>query len=243
MAFLKRKIMMLSAVSAAVALCYLSTPWLKRTWRIAHPKTNILPLPDTLIALQSAAGQRLLAESQSRADYGSLSKAFEAQIYLSYCGVATGVIAKNALNPSGTVSQADWFDGRPKGTRTRYDTFYGGMTLADFTELVRSHHLKAQASHGGTVSESSFRERLRTNMANADDVMVINYHRKGVSQKGGGHFSPLAAYHAGTDRVLIMDVAAHKYPPVWAKVTEVWRALDTVDSDSQKTRGFVEITR
>ena len=72
--------------------------------------------------------------------------------------------------------------------------------------------------------------------------MVINYHRKGVYE-GGGHFSPLAAYHAGTDRVLIMDVAAHKYPPVWAKVTEVWRALDTVDSDSQKTRGFVEITR
>ena len=235
--------MMFSAMSAALLICYLSTPWVKRTWRIANPETNILPLPDALIGLASPDGQRLLAESQARADYGTLSTAFEAQIYLSYCGVATGVMAKNALSHPKSVSQSSWFNDRPEGTRTRLETFYGGMTLADFTELVRSHHLEAQASHGGTVSEASFRERLRTNMANADDVMVINYHRKGVAQKGGGHFSPLAAYHAGTDRVLIMDVAAHKYPPVWAKVTDVWRALDTIDSDSQKSRGFVEIRR
>jgi hypothetical protein len=43
----------------------------------------------------------------------------------------------------------------------------------------------------------------------------VNYQRGALGQKESGHISPLAAYNAASDRFLILDVAAYKYPPVW----------------------------
>ena len=78
-------------------------------------------------------------------------------------------------------------------------------------------------------------------MMNDRDAFVINYHRPGVKQKGGGHFSPVSAYHEVSELVLILDVAAHKYPPVWAPLESVWKALDTTDKSAHAQRGFLEV--
>jgi hypothetical protein len=224
------------------AILWFAGPKLKKTWRIANPVTDQLSLPESLVELQSPIGQMRLKESLARADYAELSKAFEAQIYLSYCGVASGVVVSNALGAKTRRTQSNWFDGRPEGTRTQFDTFYGGMTLGEFEAMVRSDSFRTQRHHGGAITLSDFRRRVIANLKNVRDTLVVNYSRKGLQQKGGGHFSPLAAYHQTTDSVLILDVAAHKYPPVWAPLRSLWLAMDTMDSDSGKTRGFVEIT-
>ncbi|KAJ9463263.1 Glutathione gamma-glutamylcysteinyltransferase 3 [Diplonema papillatum] len=70
-------------------------------------------------------------------------------------------------------------------------------------------------------------------------VLVVSYSRKQFAQTGDGHFSPLAAYHAGEDAVLIMDVARFKYPPHWVKVTELYAAMQRLDPDTGKARGYV----
>ena len=59
--------------------------------------------------------------------------------------------------------------------------------------------------------------------------VMINYDRKGLGQVGGGHFSPLGAYHEKTDSFLIMDVAKYKYPPVWVGAATLYGAMATPD--------------
>jgi hypothetical protein len=40
-----------------------------------------------------------------------------------------------------------------------------------------------------------------------------------------------------------MDVSRYKYPPVWVKTADLWKAMNTVDSTAAKTRGFVLVSK
>ncbi len=210
-------------------------------WRIAHPVPVELPLPESHVALDSERGQALLSQSTDKADYSGLWKSYTAQQYRSYCGVATGVMAVNAIDPEIGLSQDAWFTPDAEKVRTGWDTFFGGMTLAQFSGMIRAHGYVSEFQHGGDFDLKSFRQTVQTNLKNPRDMIVVNYARKSMGQKGGGHFSPLAAYHAAEDRVLILDVAAHKYPPTWVPLVDLWKALATPDSDSGKNRGYAII--
>jgi hypothetical protein len=55
-------------------------------------------------------------------------------------------------------------------------------------------------------------------------------HRATMSDgEGGGHFSPLAAYHEESDSFLVMDVARYKYPPFWVHADLLCQAMATPD--------------
>lgn len=220
---------------------WMAVSHMQRARRIAHPVAATQSLPDTLIELKSVRGQMLLKYSLLKADYDVLSTYFEPQIYRSYCGVASGVISINALSRRKRVGQPSFFDDRPDRLRSAYRTFFGGMTLRDFKDLVSSYGLLSQHYHGGTLSLADFRTRVKNNLMDTQDILVVNYDRKVVGQQGGGHFSPIAAYHGPSDHVLVLDVAQHRYPPVWVPLESLWRAMNTTDSESGRTRGFVEI--
>ena len=224
------------------ALFYVQ-PHLDRTLRIANVDHPQLPLPSALIGIRGIEGERLLAESDAKADFVGLQRYFEPQVYRSFCGVATGVVIKNALHSRSLTSQSTWFDERPDGHRSAYQTFFGGMSLDEFVQLVESHGLNARKRHGGTLSLESFRALVKTNLSNSADLLVVNYHRGPLGQEGGGHFSPIAAYHEGTDRVLLLDVAAHRYPPAWVPLDLLWQAIDTTDFGAKKQRGLVEVSK
>ncbi|MEM8830608.1 MAG: phytochelatin synthase family protein, partial [Cyanobacteria bacterium P01_G01_bin.19] len=92
------------------------------------------------------------------------------------------------------------------------------------------------------ASESNldeFRTLALDNLNNDSDLILINYHRKALNQNGSGHISPIAAYHQQSDHFLIMDVAAYRYPSVWVKSTQLWQSMDSIDSVSDRTRGFI----
>jgi hypothetical protein len=38
-------------------------------------------------------------------------------------------------------------------------------------------------------------------------------------------------------------VATHKYPWVWVSTEALWTAMNTVDSDSGRSRGFAVVSR
>ena len=73
--------------------------------------------------------------------------------------------------------------------------------------------------------------------------VVVNYDRRVLAQEGVGHISPVAAYSADKDAVLVMDVAAYKYPSTWVPLPKLWRAMQGVDPDSGKTRGYLLASR
>ncbi|MEP0783116.1 phytochelatin synthase family protein [Trichocoleus sp. DQ-A1] len=39
---------------------------------------------------------------------------------------------------------------------------------------------------------------------------------------------------------MILDVSCYKSSPVWVKAEDLWKAMATLDSESDKTRGFVQ---
>ena len=95
----------------------------------------------------------------------------------------------------------------------------------------------------GTYGDSDlheFRTLAVQHLGAPDRYVIVNYLRNAIGQERGGHFSPLAAYDADTDRFLVLDVSRYKYPPIWVAADALYGAMNTPDSDNaDRTRGFV----
>jgi hypothetical protein len=149
-----------------------------------------------------------------------------------------------ALNALGVpTDQGAFFDGRTGEIRSDWATFYFGATLDQLAAMLAAHDVAVEAIHAGDVSVETFRQQARGNLARTGDVVVVNYHRGSLGQGATGHFSPLGAYHAGSDQFLVLDVAAHKYPWTWIPTARLFDAMDTIDSSADTTRGYLLVRR
>ncbi len=213
-----------------------------------------LPISPQLIPFNSSQGEQLLLDSQARQDYFLLSNQFVTQINQAYCGVASSVMVLNALGlpapeslqykPFHVFTQENFFDRDETKKVVSADLVSRrGMTLAQLGDLLISHGTKVKVYYGSDVDFNRFRFLLVQNLSKRDNFVIVNYLRKIIGQERGGHISPIAAYSQRTDRFLILDVSRYKYPPVWVKAIDLWQAINTTDSDSGKTRGFVLVTK
>jgi hypothetical protein len=216
-------------------------------WRLG---AQTLPLPEHLVPLTAPAGQVLLRDSEALADYVPLTSQFVTQINQAFCGVASVVMVLNALDipaplapewERGYFTQDNVFNEHTEAVIPRLVIERQGLTLAELAGILESYPVRAEIYHGSEVSLEEFRDRLRTNLETPDNYVLINYLRHTIGQERGGHISPLAAYEADTDQFLILDVSRYKYPPVWVQAETLWQAINTVDSVSGKTRGFLLI--
>ena len=180
------------------------------------PKVALEKLPPNLISLESQIGKQMLAESKYRNDYFNLQPNFVSQSRRAFCGVASSVIAVNTLSKAqDRVTQATIFDRNTRQVIHPLKVTFGGMTLAQLSGIIRANQLNSQEIYANESNIDKFRALALDNLNNEDDLILINYRRKALNQNGGGHISPIAAYHQGSDRFLIMDVAAYRYPSVW----------------------------
>jgi len=76
-------------------------------------------------------------------------------------------------------------------------------------------------------------------LADPSDRLIVNVERSALGQGRGGHLSPLAAYHAPSDSVLLMDVASYRFPAAWIPLADLWRSMRTADAQSGRSRGLV----
>lgn len=210
-------------------------------WLFLLPRTDLRPLPPDLIDAASAEGQALLDGAEGRADHATLARGFEAQALKSYCGVATSVIVLNALGQE--VGQRDFFTDAAAEVRPMWRVMLTGMPLDDLGGLLAAHGATVAVHHADSVDEAAFRAALAANLAQAGDYLIVNYQRGMLGQDATGHISPLAAYDADSDRVLILDTASYKYPPTWVRVASLFAAMNTIDSETGRTRGYVEVRR
>ena len=208
-----------------------------------------------LIALDSEVGEQLLFTSQARSDYLPLSLEFVTQDNLAYCGVATIVMVLNALDIEAPVAPNHQIPGRVSYRFfTQENVFENekthnvikpeviakqGMTLEELGGLFKSYPVDVQTFHGEEIDLEQFRKLAVQNLQQPGNFLVVNYLRRSLGQKGGGHISPIAAYHEQSDQFLILDVARYRYAPVWVKAETLWEAMNTIDSASGKTRGLV----
>jgi hypothetical protein len=212
--------------------------------------TRPRPLPEDLIALDSPAGLRLLAESAFAANYSGLRGNFEPQSHPAFCGVASCVVVLNALRGSlPRLTQSTFFSPGTGKEQARgwlrmmlVRMTFPGMPLAQLAAWLRAHGAEATAFYASDVSPDSFRAMAKQSLRTEGEFMLVNYQRASLGQQAMAHISPLAAYNAVMDRLLVLDVARYKYPPVWVPTERLWSAMNTVaDKTSGKTRGFVVV--
>ncbi len=209
-------------------------------WWQLQPHPDPQPLPADLISLSTPAGKALLDQAEARADYEQLSRAFVPQELISYCGVASGVTVLNALGQH--TNQGDFFTPEASRVRPRLKVMFGGMTLGDLGGLLAAHDVTAGVHYADSVSLDEFRGAVLRNLGDPNDFLLVNYQRAALGQTPVGHISPLAAYDADSDRLLIMDTASYKYPPTWVPLPMLYEAMKTTDSASGRLRGYVEVS-
>jgi len=229
-------------LQAAVGLCLASGDGLAQT----------LTVPRSLTSLSSSDGEQLLFTSRTRADYLPLSTQFVTQKNQAYCGVASMAMLLNALGvpaplapefaPYRVFTQDNFFNAKTEKVLAAAVIAREGMTLAQLGQLLATYPVSSQVYHAGDLSLPQFRSLMVQNLRERGNFVVANYLRRTINQEKGGHISPVAAYSEATDRFLILDVSRYKYPPVWVKAADLWQAMNTVDSVSGKTRGFVMVS-
>jgi len=211
-----------------------------------------LPLAPNLINLNSQEGERLLMESKVRQDYLPLSIHFTPQQNKAYCGVASSVMVLNALSVPAPeapeygqfhfFTQNNFLNRKTDSIITAEVISKQGITLDQLGELLKAHDVKTKVFHTDETSLAAFRALAIQNLSESGNFFVVNYLRRALLQKMGGHFSPLGAYHEATDRFLILDVSPYLYPPVWVTAEALWGAMDTTDSVVDAKRGFVIVS-
>jgi hypothetical protein len=228
------------------------------------------PLPSRLISVLTPEGQARLGSCDRCASYPWLAASFDTQITQAFCGVASSVMVLNASTAAKPLSapyepyryftQCNIFNERARARLDLDRIADEGLTLAQAQWLlnaqdgVRATCFHAGAPEPGAPSEAvppcaavedaaRFREAAKAALGARDRFVLINFSRGAMSDdgRGGGHFSPLAAYHEATDSFLVMDVARYKYPPFWVDADLLWQAMATTDTVSGRHRGYIVI--
>lgn len=207
------------------------------------------PLPVELIALDTPEGEKMLAESNAKADFVHLVSSYTTQERPSFCGVASAVTILNALpiphpaiDVGGLFTQQNVFSESAKTVISSEEVGRGGMTLAQLANFFQAHPAIVQLTYASDTNVDAMREKLSHNLATHGDYVVINYNRGALGQESLGHISPIGAYHAASDRFLLLDVARYKYPPHWVKAAALYDAMNTGDLISGKSRGFLTVS-
>jgi len=210
------------------------------------------PQPD-VIYWNSPAGKTLRARMPADADYWQLAPVFVAQQTQSYCSVASAVTVLNALPikrpvdpvyaPYAYFTQRDFFSPAVSRIIDAKTVLKQGMTRDEMAETLRAQGVQAKSVAGNTLDDNDLRTLLQKTLVDDGHFVLANYLRQSLGQVGGGHWSALAAYDTKSDRVLILDVAKYKYAPAWVTISDLRRAINTLDTTSGKARGLVIVSQ
>lgn len=219
------------------------------TLALAQPLT----LPQTSVGLDSAEGQSIWQSSQDKADYWPLIIHYETQQGPAECGPASCVMVLNSLGleapanpihpPFHQFTQTNFFSSAVEKVLPRETLLHQGATLDELGNMLKAWNLQVEIHHGADSNLEDFRRQARQALASGTQYVIINFHRDPLNQKGGAHFSPLAAYDENSDRFLMLDVARFRYPPFWITAESLFQAMNTTDTTSGKTRGYLLISR
>ena len=164
------------------------------------------------------------------------SHPYEFQTNPSFCGPAS---LANLLRSTGrNVSQGEVLRGSKH--RAWFGLLIPGLTLDEVAELLR-----LRSGRPVVVVRGASLPEFRAHLARTNDPArryLANFHRGPLFGRGHGHHSPLLGYLADRDLVLVGDVNAD-YRPFLVSSERLWRAAETIDSETGKKRGllFVEV--
>ncbi len=221
-----------AALLSVGAYAYLFTP----------PSPDPTSLPKGMVSLYSAAGQRLLRTSHYQQDYESIKQYFVGQERRAYCGVASSVIALNALAKRPRYTQQTLFDDATDKIVPAWRVALNGLTLDELEGILAAKNARANTFYAEDEGRDQFRQKMKTILTEDNDYLLVNYSRQTLGQEWVGHISPIAAYNEAEDKVLVFDVTDYQYPPTWIDVDVLWVAMLAKDIQSNKSRGYLIVS-
>ena len=210
-------------------------------------------MSDEVIYVDDEASDSFLGGAEFRGHFWPLCRFFVSEDLLTYCGIASAVTVLNSLGVSAPDSpqiypfrmftQENFFSDRVLRVRRPSAVEKNGNTLDQLAEMLSVSGVDVTVHRADDLTVDEARRILTTAMQSDNQRIIVDFHRKALGQKGGGHFSPLAAYNSTVDRFLLLDVARYKLPPCWVPTDSLHTAMTDIDPVSGRSRGFIVIER
>ena len=218
---------------------------------MAAPSFYRRPLPETQVPFASDEGRRLFREALADGTmegYFAQAEQFHTQQEPSFCGLATLVVALNALAiDPGRMWKGPWrwYGEELLDCCAPLDKIKNeGITFDQFACLARCNGAAPTATRATEENADGFRAAIISSVTKPEgEVLAIAYTRRVLGQTGDGHFSTVAGYHRARDLALVLDVARFKYPPHWAPVALLHAAMLPHDATTGRARGFITLRR
>ncbi|KAJ1994095.1 hypothetical protein GGI25_000868 [Coemansia spiralis] len=206
-------------------------------------------LPSSLASFTSAEGRKLFKESLNSGyaeGYFNLAGNFTVQSEPAYCGPSSLAMVLNALevDPGRTWKGVwRWYsDELLESCRTESELKANGITFDQFLCLAGSH-AQVVVKRGEAATREEFLRDIKYVTQRDDVYMVLSFSRSALGQTGDGHFSPIGAYHPGSNQALVLDTARYKYPPWFGDVDKLYDSLQPADRETGLPRGYFLISR
>lgn len=215
------------------------------------------PLSDDLVPFSSPRGRKLFEEAmeaRSMESYWPLAEHFQCQAHPAFCGLTTLTMVLNSLEiDPGRPWKGPWrwfTEEMLDCCKPLTEIVRSGLSLREFATLARCQDAQVELHYASACSLDEFRDaiaavcRPTAEGEPPSDRLVLSFCRQKIGQTGSGHFSPVAGYHPGEDRMLILDTARFKYPPFWVRVEMMWEAMRAqVQPDFPVSRGYMLIRK
>ncbi len=159
----------------------------------------------------------------------------------SACGFACAARAFKAAPPAPAAAAAAAVESLHAGggagatLRVRQTTSFTSLLATFRRDLLRVFGPGATPSSSADASPFADLKQAPSAAAAAParrctGFIIINFYRR-LHPRRGGHFSPLAGYHAASDSVLVLDVSPN-YRPHWVSVQRIVQSMNTLDGRS-----------
>lgn len=161
------------------------------------------------------------------------------------CGITSLTIALNTLGMTCDVASV-FRDLQTMPGRGRE----APVTLAELAHFATSNYLgRIQVRTYRPRTIKGFRRFVRSHLharnrsSSSSSIVIVNIsrHELGYESKHNGHMSPLAAYHSGSDSILLLDVSP-EWQSVWIQITDLFRSINTIDKQSRSKRGCILVS-
>lgn len=202
------------------------------------------------IVFDSRLGAKLLFEAGNENTYKLVNNMIP-QPNLYTCGLTSFVCVLNAMKFSPTPIPPEYFyndnasypfwtvtqtGNHPCMTKILPSGRTFGFALKEAADILECLGLKVDLVYASSFkSVHAFEKSLSLALTNS--FVIANIFHSAIEESGGGHFSPIGAYHAETRRFLFLDTARYKFPFVWVESETLFNAMKTIDRDL--SRGYL----
>lgn len=200
--------------------------------------------------LNTKEGEERLINSQYSNAYWALNTYYLSQKSTS-CGSASAVMILNALNIyrpkveeyfNYTLFTPSKFLEAISDVITQEEIKTCRMSLQVLSDSLKVFSLDTTPIYADAITLEDFRGLLKDNLNNPQLFLIANYFRPSIGQKGKGNFSPIGAYDAASDSVLLLDPLRDKYGSFWVSAEDLFTSMNQLDA-SQKARGLILVER